>query len=980
MCLCALEEARLDTPRLPSNTTNTLLHIAAKIGPSLGEYTRNVVPIITKILDRNRTLYNSTSSSSRSTTVQDKKTELSKLCIKVMMHITKSNESHTSQFSSQMIHVLVRVVAKYEGTARDLQTLAMQGLCQMVCRLGPQFVPYILPIKASLGGVSTQYDNIYHSLVMKAVKGKTMKPYPKEAEVHAPDDWKKGVAEGGDDKDKVLDKRRIDKAALVKLKESSNVEGRKTSGDWNEWMRGFSLELLRQSPIPIIFLCRGLAEVYQPLAHELLNAAFISVWMEVMPVEVSILEISEDCKQLTKALAAAISNPEMPPEILQDLLNMIEFVELNDKKLPIDSITLGTQCRRAHAMAKALRCKELEFKIKQSSECIEALIGINNLLGLDDAAKGVLNRISKRGLDHYNDPNSFDSSRGGDSAAKIKVMPSWQEKLGNWEEALKLYEEEQELSVGVISEGIRNRSKSTLNQEDRLVSSKLGELRCHAALDNSEIVLEESRNLHQRISVLMAREKDNELFSDSGMKKKQAGTILEQWRTEVEVLGAKSAWTLGSWKDLDRYVNDSHFATLLDNHDEDDVTCYFGAVLKIQNNDFDGAQECIDDARAKIVPILSSMLSDFSYSRAHRCFVTVQQLSELEEIISHKKLVTNLALAGASVRDQSKAAELDSLEKLRAKWDRRMEWIPQEPELWRQMLTLRGLLFRPEDDLDAWVKYEKMCRRSGLLSLCHSALKRLGVEDILVDLDSSFGKTMAGKSRRTTLTGEANSEGIVEGPGVARAGASSNFVEEDRTNFLKVNPMHSPLKKLKKKSERNLLAGVYEGSAEGTKEKKAAHFEDGASGAVSVSPTVRSTHPRVMYCIFKYMWAMDHKRDALHGLEEYCVEMKGKLTESKITVKEVHSTKQLLGRCLLKVAKWKSSVIEEEKKTVPFDDIIQLQLEATKLRPQYYKAWHSWALMNYHCVQSTPKDIKGEKALKKREVHVVDAAKGFFRR
>jgi serine/threonine-protein kinase mTOR len=181
-----------------------VLNTLAKIGPSLGEYTRNVVPIITKILDRNRTLYNSASTSSRSNAMQDRKTELSKLCIKVMMHITKSNESHTSQFSSQMIHVLVRVVAKYEGTAKDLQTLAMQGLCQMVCRLGPQFVPYILPIKASLGSVSTQYDNIYHSLVMKAVKGKTMKPYPKEAEVHAPDDWKKGVAEGGDDKDKVL--------------------------------------------------------------------------------------------------------------------------------------------------------------------------------------------------------------------------------------------------------------------------------------------------------------------------------------------------------------------------------------------------------------------------------------------------------------------------------------------------------------------------------------------------------------------------------------------------------------------------------------------------------------------------------------------------------------------------------------------------------------------------------------------------------
>ena len=38
---------------------------------------------------------------------------------------------------------------------------------------------------------------------------------------------------------------------------------------------------------------------------------------------------------------------------------------------------------------------------------------------------------------------------------------------------------------------------------------------------------------------------------------------------------------------------------------------------------------------------------------------------------------------------------------------------------------------------------------------------------------------------------------------------------------------------------------------------------------------------------------------------------------------------------------------EEENKEVPWEKIIGLQKEATELRPNYYKAWHSWALMNY---------------------------------
>lgn len=62
----------------------------------------------------------------------------------------------------------------------------------------------------------------------------------------------------------------------------------------------------------------------------------------------------------------------------------------------------------------------------------------------------------------------------------------------------------------------------------------------------------------------------------------------------------------------------------------DDVTAFFDAVLAIRDNNFEKAQQQIDNARENVVPVLSSMLGDFSYSRAHRCMVTVQQLSELE--------------------------------------------------------------------------------------------------------------------------------------------------------------------------------------------------------------------------------------------------------------------------------------------------------------------------------------------------------------
>ena len=51
----------------------------------------------------------------------------------------------------------------------------------------------------------------------------------------------------------------------VVLKRAWSTVGRSTSEDWNEWMRKFSLELLQQSPAPVLRCCFPLATVYQTL-------------------------------------------------------------------------------------------------------------------------------------------------------------------------------------------------------------------------------------------------------------------------------------------------------------------------------------------------------------------------------------------------------------------------------------------------------------------------------------------------------------------------------------------------------------------------------------------------------------------------------------------------------------------------------------------------------------------------------------------
>ena len=255
------------------------------------------------------------------------------------------------------------------------------------------------------------------------------------------------------------------------------------------------------------------------------------------------------------------------------------------------------------------------------------------------------------------------------ATSDIQVMPSWEEKLGNWEEALKLFEattkEAEQESIG--------------DSEERVIASKLGELRCHAALDNSDVVLKECKALWKRIENLKKKgeEEADSRPQPSMIKQKQAQKI-EKWVAEADVLGSKAAWVLGEWKDLEEYVRRGNIGS---GEDVDDVTSYFGAVMHIKEDDFEQAQKEIDKARENVLGILSSMLGDFSYSRADKCLVTVQQLSELEEIITHKKKVANLTLAGVAGRDESKAEEKESLEMLRSKWNKRMEWVPQEPEV-----------------------------------------------------------------------------------------------------------------------------------------------------------------------------------------------------------------------------------------------------------------------------------------------------------
>jgi FKBP12-rapamycin complex-associated protein len=121
-----------------------------------------------------------------------------------------------------------------------------------------------------------------------------------------------------------------------------------------------------------------------------------------------------------RSIECAITSTTAPSELVHRLLSLAEFMEHEEKPLPIEHRTLGEYAMRFHAYAKALHYKELEFFTETSPHIIEALIGINTKLQQHDAAWGTL-IIAREQYD-------------------VSKHEEWYERLGRWQEALNAYE------------------------------------------------------------------------------------------------------------------------------------------------------------------------------------------------------------------------------------------------------------------------------------------------------------------------------------------------------------------------------------------------------------------------------------------------------------------------------------------------------------------------------------------------------------
>jgi FKBP12-rapamycin complex-associated protein len=400
-------------------------------------------------------------------------------------------------------------------------------------------------------------------------------------------------------------------------------------------MRRFSVELLKESPSPALRACAGLAGMYHPLARDLFNAAFISCYTELYP------NYQEEC---VRAIETAITSPQIPPEIMQILLNLAEFMEHDDKALSIDIRTLGMYAAKCHAFAKALHYKELEFLQDTTSHSVEALISINNQLQQSDAAIGILRKAQA-----YQD---------------VTLKEKWFEKLQRWEEALQAYQRREQ-------EGFASTEVT------------MGKMRCLHALGEWDLLS------------TLAQEKWVDASAD--------------YRRMIAPLGAAAAWGLGQWELIDNYLS------VMKAHSPD--RSFFGAILSLHRNNFDEATLHIERAREGLDTELSALLGE-SYNRAYGTVVRVQMLAELEEIVTYKREET----------------PPEKREMMRHTWMKRLKGCSNNVEDWQRLLKVRALVITPRENMDMWIKFANLCRKSARYGLAEKALHALtgSNEDIRV--------------------------------------------------------------------------------------------------------------------------------------------------------------------------------------------------------------------------------------------------------
>ena len=252
------------------------------------------------------------------------------------------------------------------------------------------------------------------------------------------------------------------------------------------------------------------------------HPAFVSCWQELSD------EYQDD---LVRCLEIALNSVTIPPELVQIILNLAEFMERDGQPLPIDLAKLGLMAENVHAYAKALHYKEQEFLISLQSS-LDGLIGLHK------------SSISQR--------RRWAHSAGEVARAGDPGQGKLAREVAAWDEALEAYE----LKALNLRAANSESSSSEASQLDVL----MGRMRCLRALGEWD-----------RLSSI----------ATSSFYSHEAASH----RREVAPMAAQAAWMRGRFTEMRPFLNEMEEGRF--------DTEFLRAVLSVHSREYELAEACM---------------------------------------------------------------------------------------------------------------------------------------------------------------------------------------------------------------------------------------------------------------------------------------------------------------------------------------------------------------------------------------------------
>ncbi|XP_059613044.1 serine/threonine-protein kinase Tor [Phlebotomus argentipes] len=141
--------------------------------------------------------------------------------------------------------------------------------------------------------------------------------------------------------------------------------------------------------------------------------------------------------------------------------------------------------------------------------------------------------------------------------------------------------------------------------------------------------------------------------------------------------------------------------------------------------------------------------------------------------------------------------------------------------------------------------------------------------------------------------------------------------------------------------------------------------------------------PHVTFAYIKHMWMMDRKDKAYEQLKWFVNTYS--VQNNCANGEEVpEDNRRLLARCYMRLGLWQNTI--EGITDASVKGILSSYEQATKHDPSWYKAWHSWAYMNFKVIQSQKHQLDSQtndmaRIQKEKQIidqYAVPAVAGFF--